>query len=110
MYESRLSLRPGGAVQFEAVFKGFIDRFDLLEEFSEKNSLFRRRRVYSLMSGQSSTRSNLLVGQKEIPFSSRLDCVTESFMLDKLNTVDIFVCLLKCMEGFLLVKKSGMIF
>ena len=66
--------------------------------------------MYSLMSWQSSTRSNLLVGQNEIPFSRRLDCVTESFVLDKLNTVDICACLLKCMEGFLLVKKSGMIF
>ena len=43
------------------------------------------------MSWQSSTRSNLSVGQKELPFSSRLDCVAESFMLDKLNTVDILV-------------------
>ena len=42
-------------------------------------------------------------------FSSRLDCVAESFMLDKLNTADILVCFLKCMEGFLLVKKSGKI-
>ena len=30
-------------------------------------------------------------GQKEIPFSSRLDCVDESIMLDKLSTVDILV-------------------
>ena len=103
-------LRPTGAVQFEAVLKGFIDRLDLLKKNSEKNSLFSRRLVYSLMSWQSSTRSNLWVGQKEKPFSSRLDCVTESFMLDKLNTVDILVCFLKCMEGFLLLKKSGMIF
>ena len=58
MKESRLLLRPSGAVQFEAVLKGFIDRFDLLEEFSEKNSLFRRRLVYSLISWQNPTRSN----------------------------------------------------
>ena len=103
-------MRPTGAVQFEAVLKGFIDRLDLLKKNSEKNSLFSRRLVYSLMSWQSSTRSNLWVGQKEKPFSSRLDCVTESFMLDKLNTVDILVCFLKCMEGFLLLKKAGMIF
>ena len=31
-------------------------------------------------------------------------------MLDKLNTVDILDCFLRCMEGFLLIKKSGMIF
>ena len=101
-------MRPSGAVQFEAVLKGFIDRFDLREEFFE-NSLFRGRLVYSLMSWQSSTRSNLWVGQNEIPFSSRLDCVADSFMLDKLNTIDILVCFLKCMEDFLLVKKSGII-
>ena len=39
----------------------------------------------------------------------RLDCAAESFMLDKLNIYDILVCFLKCMEGMLLVKKSGMI-
>ena len=51
------------------------------------------------MSWQSSPRSILWVCQKEVPFSSRLDCVAESFMLDKLNTVDVLVCFLKCMEG-----------
>ena len=44
------------------------------EEFSEwKNSLFRRREVCSLMSWQSSTGSNLRIGQKERQFSSRQD-------------------------------------
>ena len=32
MEESRLLLRPSGAVQFEAVLKGFIDRFGMPEE------------------------------------------------------------------------------
>ena len=43
--------------------------------------------------------SNLWVGQKEILFSSRLDCVAEIFTSDMLNTVNILVCILKCMEG-----------
>ena len=60
MQQSRFLFRPGGGVQLETVYKGFINRFDILVEFSEwKNSLFRRREVFSLMSWQSSSRSNL---------------------------------------------------
>ena len=77
--------------------------------FRIKNSLFRWRMVCSLMSWQCRTRSSLLVGQKDIPFSSRLDCVAVNFMLDRLDTVYLLVCFLKYMEGWWFVKKSGMI-
>ena len=52
-----------------------------------------------MMTWQSLTRSNLWVGQEEIPFSSRLNCVAESSMLNKLNTVDILVCFISAWKA-----------
>ena len=59
--------------------KGFSFWLGMSERFSEcKNYLFRRKEVCSLMSWLSSTMSNVRLGQKDRPFSSRQDCVSVS--------------------------------